>query len=231
MKELYIRDVIGWHTTASKFGDSLKGALDSGEKILIKVNSGGGSVFHGLEIADSILTAQNKGADITLRNISLAGSMATFIMSKAKKGTVEMDKHSMYFVHLPSGISFGNEEDMKKELKMMASIGDIASDIYSNRTRMSKKMCLSIMKDNLWATSDVAKKLGFVDRIVEGGKETAKTVVPRSMKDVYSDKNTPEYATKLMCFDKSTENGTLTNNNQSLNQAEKAWMNLLNYLG
>lgn len=229
MKELYIRDVIGWHTRASDFVEKLNEALDSGEDTLIKINSGGGSVYHGLEIADAILTAQNNGAKITLRNVGMAGSMATFIMSKAKKGTVEMDKHSMYFVHLPSGISFGNEEEMKRELSHIAGIGDIASDIYSIRTGMSKKMCMSIMKDNLFATSSVAEKLGFVDRIVEGGKNTEKAVVPRSMQQVYA--NAPDYATALMCFDNSEKDRTLTNNNQSHNQAETAWMNLLKFLG
>lgn len=229
MKELYIRDVIGWHTQSSEFVNSLNEAMESKEKILIKINSPGGSVYHGLEIADAILTAQNKGHDITLRNVGLAGSMATVIMSKAKKGTVQMNKHSMYFVHLPSGISFGNEDDMKKELAHIAGIGDVGSDIYSERTGMSKKMCMGIMKDNLWATSGVAKKLGFVDTVVDGGKKTEKVVVPRQMQDIYN--SAPSNAFALMSFDNSSKDNTLHTNQSPTNQAEKAWMNLLSYLG
>lgn len=233
MKKLYIRDVIGWHITADQFTRDLDKALESNQKIIININSGGGSVYQGMEMANAIRTAQEEGANITLRNVSIAGSMATFIMSKAKKGTVEMDEHSIYFVHLPSGISFGNEDKMKKELEHMAKIGDMASSIYSNRTGMSEKICLELMKENLWLTAKEAKEMGFVDRIVSGGKEKKKAFVPRSMKEVYNE--SPMKVAAFIDFENQEHNTNLpygkSQNYNSNETQNESWKNFVNFLG
>lgn len=233
MKKLYIRNIIGWHVTAESFVRDLDTALDSGEDILININSGGGSVYHGIEMSNAIRTAQEEGAKITLRNVSIAGSMATVIMSKAKKGTAEMNKHSMYFVHLPSGISFGNEERMKKELEHVAKIGDIASSIYSERTGFTESACLKMMKDNLWLTAEEAKKMGFIDRITDGGKETKKAFTPRSMKDVYD--NAPMKVAAYVDFESQEEYDklqTMKPQNYNTNQtSEQSWKSFMKFLG
>jgi ATP-dependent protease ClpP protease subunit len=194
--------------TKQKMKDELKAISDiKAEKILVIINSPGGSVDHGLAIHDMLAT---HSAEVETEVRGLTASAATFIAQVG--ATRKMSDNALYLVHNASNISWGNKNDIKETLQDLETIDNRIANIYAKRSGKGIKEFEDLMNENnghgKWLTVDEAIEAGLVDESVEP------TNYQNNISDQISKFNYPEF-TDLLPKPEKTEN-TLIDRFQSL---------------
>ncbi|WP_180530464.1 ATP-dependent Clp protease proteolytic subunit, partial [Staphylococcus haemolyticus] len=91
---------------------AVKNSLDNVDKdIVIRLNSGGGDVFEGIEIYNYLKSLSNH---ITIEVTALAASAASLVAMAADKIIIRTGANMM--VHEASTMAFGNKSDIQKTL-------------------------------------------------------------------------------------------------------------------
>ncbi|MBP0904168.1 head maturation protease, ClpP-related [Mariniflexile gromovii] len=158
MSKLTIYGEIGKDVIDTKFIASLQ--KKTGD-ITVKINSPGGSVFHGYAIYNA-LKEYDKGK-ITVHIDGVAASMASVICLAGHK--IIMAKNAMYMIHNPQSGGFGESKDLRKQADLLDKIKSVLMETYSNKTGIKNNELAGMLDDETWLTSDEALKLGFVDEI------------------------------------------------------------------
>jgi ATP-dependent protease ClpP protease subunit len=135
----------------------------NGEPLDIYINSGGGSIFAGAEIYESI--RQYNG--VVNIHVIWAASAASVI---AEAGNSEISPVGMYMVHNVSGGANGDYNTMGATRDILLTANKAVSMAYQIKTGKSEKELLAMMdksSDNLgtWLTAKEAVEQGFIDRI------------------------------------------------------------------
>ncbi len=164
MNTIDIIGVIGWDVTAY----SVKRALaEVGEVDSLKVNlsSPGGYVDDGFDIYALL---KNHPAHITFNITSMAYSMGSVIVQAGD--VVTMEDTAMLMVHKPSGLVWGNADDMRDEAVTLDKYESRLIKAYNRRDalKLSKKQLKEAISETTWYTSDEALAAGFVDKIIDG---------------------------------------------------------------
>lgn len=230
MEVIKIRDTIGWHTTSEDFSNQFQKALDTGDEIEIHINSPGGSVYQGWEIFNEIRMATSRGAEVSTYNIGLAASMASAIFLAPPKDNRYMAENSMYMIHNPKGLAFGEKKDMEKEIEVLGKIEDLLSSMYAKETNTKQEYMKMLMGKTSWFKPDEAKSEGFFKNIVDGKDNVEKAKVVGMDKSSFGD--LPSNCDSYLCFadkqpnikDDSAKDLTKITNSQI---REKIWMNCL----
>lgn len=137
----------------------IRNALDDVDKdIVIRLNSGGGDVFQGVEIYNYLKALDNH---VTIEVTALAASAASLITMAADKIIIRTGASMM--VHEASTIAFGNKNDIQKTLNALNAIDDSIIDIYAERTNIDNDELIEMVKNETWLTADQAVKKGFAD--------------------------------------------------------------------
>lgn len=134
-------------------------------KIYIHINSFGGSLFAVLACIDKI--KKSKIPIITIIEGSCA-SAATFISLMGHER--RMTKSSFMLIHQLSSSFWGKMSEIEDEFYNLQSLTKIIKDLYINNANLPKsgKHSLNnILKHDLWLSSDICKKLGLIDTIIE----------------------------------------------------------------
>lgn len=137
----------------------------SNNDITIICNSGGGSVYDGLAIVD---TMDFISSDVSTNVVGLAASMAAVISSSGVKGKRFILPHSRFMIHQP--LSFGNGYKQASDLEIQAKeVNNLKKELYEI---LSKNSGLSLEeiermsdRDN-WLTAQEAIDYGFMDEII-----------------------------------------------------------------
>lgn len=164
--EIWIYEMIGkdfWTgegLTAKDFQKDLSEIKAS--QIDLHINSPGGDVFDGNTIYN--LLKQHPAA-ITSYIDGLAASIASVIALAGDK--VYMAANGIFMLHLPWGITIGNEEDHEKTLEVLRQIGGSMARTYISKTGKSEDEIRQMMREETWLNSDQAMELGFIDEITE----------------------------------------------------------------
>lgn len=150
-------------------------ALDSIGKIKninIHINSYGGSCIAGnaiINIIDSYKRKNNSNVNVYIEGI--AASMGSGIASCGD--TVYMAKNSLYMIHKPLLMAYGNSEDLKKSIELLDKVEQTLVNNYMRKFKGTEDELRSMMEDETWLTADEAKEYGFVDEIVKEVKVAA----------------------------------------------------------
>jgi len=142
-----------------------------GQLVRVRINSMGGSLDHGLDIADRFGEHGNVEVDLFAMNAS-AATLATL---KAKK--VRMSSSGFYLIHkVMNWVDiWGNLnadeiaqaiEDLTKNKEENQKMDLIIAQMYSEKTGKSINEMLNLMKVGGWLTAAEAKEWGFVDEII-----------------------------------------------------------------
>lgn len=131
-----------------------------GEDLTIELNSYGGSVWAGAEIATML--EEHKGK-VTVQVSGIAASIASVIAMAADE--VVMTPLSCIMIHNPASypMSF-SLTDMRKTVAQLEGIADNIVNIYKKRTGLSTDKLKKMMDDETYIMADEAIKLGFADR-------------------------------------------------------------------
>lgn len=157
----WIYDWLEWDSTCP---DDVKSALQTmpaGEKLIVNINSGGGSVMAGQEIY-SLLHGRK---DVEIHIQSLAGSAASVI---AMANTCKMSPVATIMIHnvSMSGAS-GDYHDMQKNAEILKTMNSALAEAYVAKTGKTKDEILKMMDKETWITASQALEMGFIDEVEE----------------------------------------------------------------
>ena len=170
--EITIYDFIGgggWEPGISD-KDFREALLDLGDvkRLNVKINSGGGSVFQGVAIANELKMHE---ASVTVTVTGLAASIASVIAMAADPGQLVMCEDTMMMIHPPSGMVWGTAEEMRKEANLLDQIENQIVDTYRRRTGLSRTKIKDYVKAETWFEAEEAVRLGFADRVEGTGED------------------------------------------------------------
>jgi ATP-dependent Clp endopeptidase proteolytic subunit ClpP len=138
--------------------------LDPGCDIEIVVNSGGGSVFAGLDIGDLMQQMSDAGHRITVVVAGMAASMAGVILQFADHRVI--GRNSYLHLHEVSTGAIGKASDLEDTAELAKRLTKQAAAVYARRaTLTADEIYKRMRRRELWLDADEALELGFVDEI------------------------------------------------------------------
>jgi len=167
---LNIHGFIGmWDVTAQELMNQIN-AIENVDVIEAHINSYGGEVFEGVAIYNWL---KAHGARVETVVDSVAASIASLIFLAGEKRTVY--DTSMVMVHMPTGVSIGDANQMRKDAETLDKI-DEATLRRAYRSAVGDKLSDDeideLMKNETWLDSDEAIEYGFAtDRVEDSNEE------------------------------------------------------------
>ena len=156
--------IYDWMEWDSNCPDDVKSALQTmpaGEKLIVNINSGGGSVMAGQEIYSLLHGRQ----DVEIHIQSLAGSAASVI---AMANTCKMSPVATIMIHNVSmSRASGDYHDMQKNAEILKTMNSALAEAYVAKTGKTKDEILKMMDKETWITASQALEMGFIDEVEE----------------------------------------------------------------
>ena len=221
-------------------------AKHSNEHVDARINSPGGSLDHGLDIAQQFVDH----GDVTAYIYGLTASASTIAASGAKK--IVMSSNAMVLFHRVSNWVdvWGqmNEEEIDRTIaELIANKEDnkkmdlMLARMYANRCKKTIEDMHAIMVKSAWLTADEAKEIGFVDEILENKEPVMFT---NSMADKFNSMQMPIPPIEFTAEEVSEKearnlwerflafisNDKKDSNSNIINQPENSMRKLLNFL-
>lgn len=145
------------------------------DDLVININSPGGDVFTGVSIYN--LLKQHK-AKKTVRIQALAASIASIIALAGDE--IEMGEASLYMIHLPMTMAWGNREEFDKTVERLIDIEEQMINIYAKRTKKLRHEIKSMLEKETWLDGDAAIAEGFADKKTEEAMPIAASVLDKA---------------------------------------------------
>lgn len=169
MPELFLNGTVGYEITADRVRDFL--ASEKSQEITVVINSGGGYVTEGLEIYNTLMAS---GRTITTVISGIAASMASIIFLAGDERIAMAG--TLFMIHKPSGISWGDADDFRKEAEVLDKMQEGFQDIYKERTNIADVE--SEINEETWYTVAEMKDKGITNsdrkivfKVVNEGEE------------------------------------------------------------
>ena len=121
-----IEGVIGWDTTSAEFKNQL--SKQKGD-IAIALNSGGGSIYEGIEIHNAIKAYDGK---VDIKVGALCASMGTYVAMAGD--SVEVQDNSTFMIHNGWTFAMGDHNALRKEADNLEALSNILAKAYVKKT-------------------------------------------------------------------------------------------------
>jgi ATP-dependent protease ClpP protease subunit len=163
--ELLIFDVIGEYdflgeVGAKQFAASLNALPKSVKRLDIHINSPGGSLTEAQAIYSRLADhASQKNVYID----GIAASAASIVAMVGHKVYIRSNANLM--IHLPSGLSIGNANDMRTMAAALDSMTEGMINVYNKKTGMSREDIRALLTAETWMDADSAVAKGFADEV------------------------------------------------------------------
>jgi ATP-dependent protease ClpP protease subunit len=165
-------EVGGWlGATADEFINDLRGI--TAPKILLRINSPGGSVTEGIAIANAL---RSHPANVTVQVDGVAASIASVIAMAGDH--VRMMPNALFMVHEASGLCAGEAADMIKMAELLDKISDNIAGAYAARAGGTEAEWRQVMKNETWYRGEEAVKAGLADEVVQTPKRGDEAAEP-----------------------------------------------------
>jgi len=152
-------------TTFAQFRDQWS-QIPPGDKITLRVNSAGGSIWDGMPIYNLI---RERRADVTAHVEAVAASIASVIIMGA--GRIVMPAQGEIFIHDPWTVTSGDAATHESSVARLNFLGEQIATLYAQRTGKTPEEMRALMKANGVGTSffgQAAKDAGLIDDIAPG---------------------------------------------------------------
>ena len=171
--EIHIIDLIGdWYdemwkqfgydmaVTAKSFVDELSKLSADVKTIRVFINSPGGDVFAGVNIANALRDqAVSKGRTVETHVVGVAASIASVIAMAGTK--VVMADNALMMVHNPWSVSIGNAAEMRKTAATLDTITEALVASYQWHSKLSADELKALLDAETWLTADAAIAAGL----------------------------------------------------------------------
>lgn len=169
MRELQLNGYIdeevffGDEITPAGLHEALYGADNqSTDDVHIRLNSYGGSCNAATRMFDDV-RAYPGNVHITISGT--AASAATVVAMAA--GRLKMTPGSLFMVHDPSVIAWGNERDLSEAIGLLCACKESILNIYGTRCKKDRAELAAMMTATTWMDAKAALANGFIDGISE----------------------------------------------------------------
>lgn len=150
-------------TNALIFNEELK-QLKNVEKIKLRINSPGGSVFEAQTMYNSLKQfAKDNEIEVESFIEGVAASAATFLALVGD--TVKMGEGCLFMIHNPSTYSSGMSDDLRKAADLLDKVKETILDIYMKKSSLTREELSQKMDDETWFSAKEALEAGFIDSI------------------------------------------------------------------
>jgi len=130
------------------------------KEIIVRINSGGGSMVEGFGIFSALFNAREKGVNIVVSIEGLAASMAGMIAMVGNH--IKMLDFGLLMIHDPN-----IDKEVTPEVQVVLDkFKDSAIIMMANRTGKSKHEISELMSVETWLNADEALADGFINEIV-----------------------------------------------------------------
>lgn len=199
----------------------------NGQDITIEINSGGGDVFAGNEIA--YLLGQYKG-NVTTDIVGFAGSAASL---PAMIGKSRITASGMLMIHNVSSGAQGDYHAMDKQSEVLKVANSAISNAYRLKTGMSQKELLALMDKETWMDAEKAVKYGFIDEVINDNQGIITNQQPKNLyNSTFTNVLSREVIEKVRNQVKCPNGDSFTNTDSDfLIQKTQAQLKLLNLKG
>lgn len=151
--------------------------MPEGDRLEIKINSGGGDVLAAQEMY-TMLRGRN---DFDIEIESLAASAASVI---AMSGHSTISPVGMLMIHDVSTYGVcGNHQDMEAAAKELKMWDKALAGAYVAKTGKTEDEIIALMDKETWLPAQKAVELGFIDEISDG--QSAKKMLAASFSGIY----------------------------------------------
>jgi ATP-dependent protease ClpP protease subunit len=156
--EILIYDEISpvWGVSAADFVRDLA-AIDT-ERITVRINSPGGSVFDGIAILNAL---RGHPADVTCVVDSLAASIASVIALGGDR--LVMNQNSQMMIHNAWNVVAGNADELQKAADTLRSFSTNIASVYAEKAGGTIEDWQALMDAETWYTADEAVAAGLAD--------------------------------------------------------------------
>ena len=167
------------------FKEALAGVPD-GAKLNMYINSPGGSVFATSSIMSMLQRAKDRGVEIDAYIDGIGASCASWLPMIADN--IFIYKNSVMMIHKPMTMSFGNANDLKKDIEVLDKLENgVIIPFYESKMKCSLDKLKEMIDAETWLTADEIQEYFNVTLIDEA----------RDVKNIKSDlfntyKNTPK---------------------------------------
>lgn len=162
---VYLYDEISWFgIEADKFARDFDAI--TANTIHLRINSPGGSVFDGTNIANVI---RRHKAKIIAHIDGLAASIASVIAMAADE--IRMSDNAFMMIHEPWSIVAGSSTMMRDEADLLDKVGIQIAQAYVNKSGKELNDVLDIMAAETWFTAQEALDAGLID-FIDSSKNT-----------------------------------------------------------
>lgn len=166
----YIDDELwfGDEITPDSLHETLYGVDNSQtDDVHIRLNSYGGSCNAAVRMHDDIAAYPGK---VSITVSGTAASAATVLAMAADR--LEMTSGSLWMIHDPSLVAFGNERDLTDAINLLRACKDSIINVYAKRCRLGRDSIADMMSKTTWMDAQDAMGNGFIDGIAEGASGT-----------------------------------------------------------
>lgn len=179
---------------------SLKAWLDTlapDEEAEIEINSPGGSVVQGIEMANAI---KNSKAKIVAHVTGIAASMASVIACACDR--IEMEEASFMMIHDPWSYVEGNAEEMRKQASVLDQMKAVIMSFYRGKFKgLTEDQISALMSDETWYTGAECKENGLECTVIASDVRAAASIVGHKFAKM------PEGAAKFLTSKELTDEG------------------------
>ena len=160
MDEIILDGVIGGWEIDSR--DVISQLNQCSGDVTVKINSIGGSVWHGISIFNAF-KEYNKGK-INVIITGIAASIASYIALAGDN--IKAYDNATYMIHNASIYTFGDHRELRKSADIAENCTKLISNAYISRTSMSDKVIRKLMDEETFYFGSQMLEAGFVDEII-----------------------------------------------------------------
>lgn len=132
------------------------------DDVRIRLNSYGGACNAATRMFDDIRAYPGH---VHLTVSGTAASAATVLAMAAER--LEMTPGSLFMIHDPSLITWGNERDLTESIQLLRACKESILNMYGERCKLSRAEVAQLMTDTCWMDANAALEKGFIDSIVQ----------------------------------------------------------------
>lgn len=170
------------------------GADDEGE---ITINSPGGSVIQGVEMANAI---KNCKARIVAHVTGIAASMASVVACACD--AIEMEEASFLMIHNPWSYVEGDAEELRKQAGLLDQMKAVIMSFYRGKFKgLSDDQISALMSDETWYTGAECQANGLDCTVIASDVRAAASLVGHTFAKI------PAGAAKFLTAPELTDEG------------------------